>query len=604
MIKKLQKLQKFEVSCGSEIESEQKHYCTFLEYLYHGTDGGSGKRTAIIKDKNFNIFIPPPPHENCTKETLIQCMYQESSKSKKPTSNLKNNVNHHNQINMKNNQHSHKKNLKENSNLLIDNLSITNTAIVYPFFLETSFQSHPWIFSAVAELIDNALDAKASILCINVVNQNQLIFYDSGSGMTYEELAKMLLQFGNGRENNNFIGRYGIGFKSGSMRLGKDVMIFTKSDKTQSLALFSQTLNANNNYNSLNISIINWKKKPLEFDTSVYSEEELREKLNTIYKISPFKNDFQISEEFAKIKSKTGTRIIIWNLNDELDFTTDPEDIRIKQVSGKNYILKEHSQISNDASIDVPIDYSLRRYCELLYLKPTTQLYIQNKKVMTKLVADSLSKKKIVSNPKFSVKMVLGLSSKDKENNLGGFHIYWHNRLVESYVRVADIQNKKVNGIIGIIECNKLVPIRYKQSFFYNEDYKEIIEKWAANEFEKYYNNYFNKDNIDKDVQNYEPDLFWVQCNKCLKWRKLLPGTNISDINELWKCNMNEDIKYNSCQIPQEDSILDSKTIKEENVETINDSNQNNIQNINTKKHRTKDILNPKQKKSLIVIDE
>lgn len=68
---------------------------------------------------------------------------------------------------------------------------------------------------------------------------------------------------------------------------------------------------------------------------------------------------------------------------------------------------------------------------------------------------------------------------------------------------------------------------------------------------------------------------------------------------------MNEDIKYNSCQIPQEDSILDSKTIKEENVETINnDSNQNNIQNINTKKHRTKDILNPKQKKSLIVIDE
>lgn len=52
---------------------------------------------------------------------------------------------------------------------------------------------------------------------------------------------------------------------------------------------------------------------------------------------------------------------------------------------------------------------------------------------MTKLVADSLrfifikinfnyffySKKKIVSNPKFSVKMVLGLSSKDKENNLG-----------------------------------------------------------------------------------------------------------------------------------------------------------------------------------------
>jgi hypothetical protein len=36
------------------------------------------------------------------------------------------------------------------------------------------------------------------------------------------------------------IGHYGNGFKSGSMRLGKDALVFTKSKKTQSVGLLSQ----------------------------------------------------------------------------------------------------------------------------------------------------------------------------------------------------------------------------------------------------------------------------------------------------------------------------------------------------------------------------
>lgn len=36
------------------------------------------------------------------------------------------------------------------------------------------------------------------------------------------------------------IGHYGNGFKSGSMRLGKDVLVFTKTTSARSIALLSQ----------------------------------------------------------------------------------------------------------------------------------------------------------------------------------------------------------------------------------------------------------------------------------------------------------------------------------------------------------------------------
>lgn len=37
------------------------------------------------------------------------------------------------------------------------------------------------------------------------------------------------------------VGHYGNGFKSGSMRLGKDAIVFTKNAKTRSVGFLSQT---------------------------------------------------------------------------------------------------------------------------------------------------------------------------------------------------------------------------------------------------------------------------------------------------------------------------------------------------------------------------
>uniref|UniRef100_A0A3B4YDY1 Morc S5 domain-containing protein n=1 Tax=Seriola lalandi dorsalis TaxID=1841481 RepID=A0A3B4YDY1_SERLL len=118
-----------------------------------------------------------------------------------------------------------------------------------PKFLHTNSTSHTGPFSAIAELIDNAYDpdvsAKQFWIDKTVVKQEQcLSFMDNGNGLDHEAMHKML-SFGysdktavNGQAP---IGIYGNGFKSGSMRLGKDVIVFSKSNSTSCVGMLSQT---------------------------------------------------------------------------------------------------------------------------------------------------------------------------------------------------------------------------------------------------------------------------------------------------------------------------------------------------------------------------
>lgn len=46
---------------------------------------------------------------------------------------------------------------------------------------------------------------------------------------------------GSGKGSHQAIGIYGNGFKSGSMRLGRDALIFTKNGGCQSVGMLSQT---------------------------------------------------------------------------------------------------------------------------------------------------------------------------------------------------------------------------------------------------------------------------------------------------------------------------------------------------------------------------
>lgn len=54
------------------------------------------------------------------------------------------------------------------------------------------------------------------------------------------------------------VGHYGNGFKSGSMRLGKDALVFTKHKETRSLGFLSQTYLAAVKADTIFVPIVSW----------------------------------------------------------------------------------------------------------------------------------------------------------------------------------------------------------------------------------------------------------------------------------------------------------------------------------------------------------
>lgn len=69
------------------------------------------------------------------------------------------------------------------------------------------------------------------------------VFYcrDNGNGMDAPGLSHMFRQ-GHKREafNRKKLGKYGVGFKSGSMRIGRNAVVFTRKGDTGSIGLLSQ----------------------------------------------------------------------------------------------------------------------------------------------------------------------------------------------------------------------------------------------------------------------------------------------------------------------------------------------------------------------------
>uniref|UniRef100_A0A3P9L434 Morc S5 domain-containing protein n=1 Tax=Oryzias latipes TaxID=8090 RepID=A0A3P9L434_ORYLA len=118
-----------------------------------------------------------------------------------------------------------------------------------PKYLHTNSTSHTWPFGAIAELIDNAYDpdvsAKQFWIDKTMIKEKLcLTFMDNGNGLDHETMHKML-SFGysdkTAIKGHVPIGMYGNGFKSGSMRLGKDAIVFSKSESGMCIGMLSQT---------------------------------------------------------------------------------------------------------------------------------------------------------------------------------------------------------------------------------------------------------------------------------------------------------------------------------------------------------------------------
>nr|XP_057937266.1 MORC family CW-type zinc finger protein 3a [Doryrhamphus excisus] len=441
-----------------------------------------------------------------------------------------------------------------------------------PKFLHTNSTSHTWPFSAIAELIDNACDpdvqAKQFWIDKTVIKGHEcLTFMDNGNGLDHEAMHKML-SFGysdkvavNGIEP---IGMYGNGFKSGSMRLGKDAIVFSKSKDASCVGMISQTYLEEINAQQIIVPIACFDHTGKK---NMHVREEHKASLRDILRYSPFKMESDLLLEISAISSTwssvtTGTRIIIWNLRRtstgtlEFDFQKDRYDIQIPSD-----VYEALNQPFERIPSHVPESvYSLRAYCSILYLKPRMQVVIRGQKVKTQLIAKSLAKSETDRyKPNFlnkRVPIIFGYNTKSKDHY--GIMMYHKNRLIKAYERIGCQlkPNNKGVGVIGVIECNFLEPTHNKQSFIENDKYRKTMNSLAS-KLDDYCNQIRFKMATDMPGSSVEdickrPDQTWVQCDSCQKWRKLPDGIDCSRLPDSWFCHMNPEPQFRNCEVEEE----------------------------------------------------
>ncbi|KAG8379466.1 hypothetical protein BUALT_Bualt07G0091400 [Buddleja alternifolia] len=328
---------------------------------------------------------------------------------------------------------------------------------VHPKFLHSNATSHKWVLGALAELLDNSMDEVcngATYVNINMVQNKKdgskmLLIEDNGGGMDPDKM-RHCMSLGYSAKSNmvNTIGQYGNGFKTSTMRLGADVIVFSRScgndgrRQTQSIGLLSYTFLKNTGKEDIVVPM---------FD--------------------------QITDQ--------GTKIIIYNLWEddqgllELDFDTDLHDIQIRGVNRDEKSIDMAKKHPNSRHF-LTYRHSLRSYAAILYLRipPAFRIILRGKDVEHhNIVNDMMMSQEITYRPQSGdgipkdhadmVAIVTVGFVKDAKAHIDvqGFNVYHKNRLIKPFWRVWHPPGSDGRGVIGVLEANFVEPAHDKQGF-------------------------------------------------------------------------------------------------------------------------------------------
>ncbi|XP_073003545.1 protein MICRORCHIDIA 6-like isoform X2 [Typha latifolia] len=331
-----------------------------------------------------------------------------------------------------------------------------NRLRINPKFLHSNATSHKWAFGAVAELLDNAIDEVhngATFVRIdkftNPRNRNPaLLIQDDGGGMDPESLRRCMSFGFSDKQSECFIGQYGNGFKTSTMRLGADVIVFSRC-----------------------------KKKLLAESVGLLSYTFLRQT----------GCDDIVVPTFDDIGDH-GTKIIIFNLwfNDdgamELDFDCDAKDILIsggRKTVQKNTTAKTLTQMH----VASHLHYSLRAYASVLYLHmpENFRIVLRGEVVEPHNIANDLIyrecvlyKPQVGGNTEAAIVTTIGFLKGAPEVEIQGFNVYHKNRLILPFWKVANNSYGKGRGVVGILEANFIKPTHDKQDFEKSTIYQKL----------------------------------------------------------------------------------------------------------------------------------
>ncbi|KAJ3685922.1 hypothetical protein LUZ61_015086 [Rhynchospora tenuis] len=376
-----------------------------------------------------------------------------------------------------------------------------NRLRINPRFLHSNATSHKWAFGAIAELLDNAIDEVykgATFVRVDKFvsprdDNPALLVQDDGGGMDPESLRRCMSFGFSDKQSEDFIGQYGNGFKTSTMRLGADVIVFTRHKKnmmetTFSVGLLSYTFLTRTGCDDIVVPTVDY-----ELDSKSGSlkrlirinEKQFSSNLAMLLKWSPFASEDELCGQFDGI-GEHGTKIIVYNLwhnddgNMELDFSSDPKDIvitgarkplqrglRHKDGTGGNVNLTQKN-------VATRLRYSLRAYASVLYLHmpENFEIILRGEAVEPHhIVNDLMYRECILYRPNVggitqaavvtTIGYVIGAPNVDVE----GFNIYHKNRLISPFLKVATNSYGKGRGVIGVLEANFVKPTHDKQDF-------------------------------------------------------------------------------------------------------------------------------------------
>mmetsp|Transcript_16011 Transcript_16011/g.25624 ORF Transcript_16011/g.25624 Transcript_16011/m.25624 type:complete len:834 (-) Transcript_16011:115-2616(-) len=183
--------------------------------------------------------------------------------------------------------------------------------------------------TAFAELVDNAKDAGARNVRIGIVRygaQSALSIKDDGKGMNLRGLKRMFgFGFSKRAVKKGGIGEYGAGFKSGSMKLGKNALVLTKHKATGEMyaSLLSCDMHRELGMEALRQPIVQFKegvKGKVVVDRSQQNTEDSLDMITRFSRVVA--NESILCTLMGKMKTG-GTRVIISDINKDLEMEDD-----------------------------------------------------------------------------------------------------------------------------------------------------------------------------------------------------------------------------------------------------------------------------------------
>uniref|UniRef100_A0A0D3HLJ2 Morc S5 domain-containing protein n=1 Tax=Oryza barthii TaxID=65489 RepID=A0A0D3HLJ2_9ORYZ len=381
---------------------------------------------------------------------------------------------------------------------------LENRMCVHPKFLHSNATSHKWPFGAVAELLDNAVDeikTGATRIIVDKVNgcngSPALLVQDDGGGMDPDSLRRCMSFGFSEKQSGSSIGQYGNGFKTGTMRLGADVIVFSRcmksSEPTQSIGLLSYTFLAETNQKDVVVPVVDYKYNLLTGEAKPHQRlgpDQFSSNLSVLLKWSPFATEEQLIQNFSDI-GPHGTKIVVFNLwsNDngdlELDFDIDEKDILISGAP-KAAETTNAAKRMNESHLANQLHYSFRVYASVLYLKLPAyfRIILRGEEVKHHYIASDLRYTQCIryrpqafGKKEDEVDTTIGFLDGAPTINLHGFSIYHKNRLILPFHRVLSSASSKGRGVAGVLEADFIKPTHDKQDFEKSQLYQKLINR-------------------------------------------------------------------------------------------------------------------------------